>query len=199
MANEGKLYRPHVVKEVFSNSGQVLSRVQPELIHQFKVSRKTMDIIKKGLFDVTNTQGGTASSLRGSGLQMAAKTGTAQVIGMSADKIFSKCENQEYKFRNNALFAAYAPAFNPKIAVSVVVEHGCHGGSAAGPVAKAIIATYMNKYYPAYQQKIIAQEQAKLTYEQIMLDNRLNPVPMVIENNSPDYYDENGQLVRNYV
>lgn len=199
MANEGKLWRPHVVKEVFSNSGQVLSRVEPELIHKFTISPKTMTIIKRGLFDVTNTQGGTASSLRGSGLQMAAKTGTAQVIGMSADKIFSKCENQEYKFRNNGLFAAYAPAMNPKIAVSVVVEHGCHGGSAAGPVAKAIIATYMNKYYPAYQKKIIAQEAAKMTFDQIMEDNRLNPVPMVIENNSQDYYDETGKLVRNYV
>jgi penicillin-binding protein 2 len=199
MANEGKLWRPHVVKEVFSNSGQVLKRVEPELIHQFKIKPETMRLIKKGLFDVTNTQGGTASSLRGSGIQMSAKTGTAQVIGMSADKIFNKCENQEYKFRNNGLFAAYAPSFNPKIAVSVVVEHGCHGGTAAGPVAKAIISAYLNKYYPGYQKKIIAQEQAKMTYEQIMEDNRLNPVPMVLENNNPDYYDETGKQVRNYV
>lgn len=199
MANEGKLWRPHVVKEIFSNQGQVLKRFEPELIHQFKVSRKTMDIIKQGLYDVTNAQGGTASSLRGVGLQMAAKTGTAQVIGMSADKIFSKCENQEYRFRNNGLFAAYAPAGNPKIAVSVVVEHGCHGGSAAGPVAKQMIAAYMNKYYPQYQQKIIAQEKAKLTWPQILEDNRMNPVPMVPETNPKDYYDENGALVRNYV
>lgn len=199
MANEGKLWRPHVVKEIFSNQGQVLKRFEPELIHQFKVSRKTMDIIKQGLYDVTNAQGGTASSLRGVGLQMAAKTGTAQVIGMSADKIFSKCENQEYRFRNNGLFAAYAPAGNPKIAVSVVVEHGCHGGSAAGPVAKQMIAAYMNKYYPQYQQKIIAQEKAKLTWPQILEDNRLNPVPMVPETNPKDYYDEEGKLVRNYI
>lgn len=199
MANEGKLWRPHVVKEIFSNQGQVLKRFEPELIHQFKVSRKTMDIIKQGLYDVTNAQGGTASSLRGVGLQMAAKTGTAQVIGMSADKIFSKCENQEYRFRNNGLFAAYAPAGNPKIAVSVVVEHGCHGGSAAGPVAKQMIAAYMNKYYPQYQQKIIAQEKAKLTWPQILEDNRMNPVPMVPETNPKDYFDENGILVRNYV
>lgn len=199
MANEGKLWKPHVVKEVFSNQGQVLKRVEPELIHQFKISRKTMDIIKQGLYDVVNAPGGTASSLKGSGIQMAAKTGTAQVIGMSADKIFSKCENQEYKYRNNGLFAAYAPAGNPKIAVGVVVEHGCHGGSAAGPVAKQMIAAYMNKYYPQYQKKIVAQEQAKLSWPQILEDNRNNPVPMVPEANPQDYFDETGKLVRNYL
>lgn len=198
MANEGKLWKPHVVKEVFSNQGQVLKRFEPELIHQFKISRKTMDIIKQGLYDVVNTQGGTASSLKGSGLQMAAKTGTAQVIGMSADKIFNKCENQEYKFRNNGLFAAYAPAGNPKIAVGVVIEHGCHGGSAAGPVAKQMIGAYMNKYYPQYQKKIVAQEQAKMTWPQILEDNRMNPAPMAPELNPQDYFDETGKQVRNY-
>ncbi len=198
MANEGKLWRPHVVKEVFSNSGQVLKRVQPELIHKFQLKPKTMAIIKQGLFDVVNTQGGTASSLRGAGIQMAAKTGTAQVIGFSADKIFNKCENQEYKYRNNGLFAAYAPAGNPKIAVGVVVEHGCHGGTAAGPVAKAMVAAYMNKYYPTYQKKIVDQETAKMTWTQIQEDNRANPVPMVPETDTKDYYDEAGKLVRNF-
>lgn len=199
IANEGKLWRPHVVKEVFSNSGQVLKRVEPELIHQFKISKKTMDLVHEALFDTANAQGGTAGASKGVGIQMAAKTGTAQVISFSADKIFNKCENQEYKYRNNGLFAAYAPAGNPKIAVSVVVEHGCHGASAGGPVAKAIISAYMNKYYPTYQKKIMAQEGAKMTWQQIQEDNRLNPVPMVQETNTKDYYDETGKLVRSFL
>jgi penicillin-binding protein 2 len=198
MANEGKLWRPHVVKEVFSNSGQVLKRISPELIHQFKISRKTMDLVHEALFNTANTAGGTAGASKGVGIQMAAKTGTAQVISFSADKIFDKCENQEYKFRNNGLFAAYAPAGNPKIAVSVVVEHGCHGASAGGPVAKAIISAYMNKYYPDYQKKIISQELAKMSWSQIKEDNRLNPVPMIPETNTKEYFDESGKLTRSY-
>ncbi len=198
IANEGKLWRPHVVKEVFSNSGQVLKRFEPELIHQFQIKRKTLDLVHEALFDTANSQGGTAGGSKGVGIQMAAKTGTAQVISFSADKIFNKCENQEYKYRNNGLFAAYAPAGNPKIAVSVVVEHGCHGASAGGPVAKAIISAYMNKYYPAYQKKIMAQENAKMTWTQIQEDNRLNPVPMVMENDTKDYYDETGKLIRSF-
>ena len=198
IANEGKLWRPHVVKEVFSNSGQVLKRVEPELIHQFKVSKKTMDLVHEALFDTANSPGGTAGGSKGVGIQMAAKTGTAQVISFSADKIFNKCENQEYKYRNNGLFAAYAPAGNPKIAVSVVIEHGCHGASAGGPVAKAIISSYMNKYYPDYQKKIVAQEQAKMSWTQVQEDNKLNPVPMIPETNTKDYYDETGKLIRSF-
>jgi len=106
--------------------------------------------------------------------------------------------NQEYKYRHHGLFAAYAPAANPKIAVAVVVEHGCHGGSAAGPVAKAIVSAYMNKYYPSYQKKIMVQEQAKMNFDQIMEDNRVNPVPMALETNPKDYFDEAGKLVRSY-
>ena len=199
MGNEGKLWRPHVVKEVFSNSGQVLKRYEPELIHQFKISKKTLDIIHEGLYDTAQATGGTAGGSRGVGIQMAAKTGTAQVIGMSADKIFSKCENQPYKFRNNGLFAAYAPAGNPKIAVSVVIEHGCHGASAGGPVAKAMVSAYINKYYPTYQAKIMAQDAANMTWPQVMEDNRVNPVPMIAENNPEDFYDEQGVLVKNYI
>lgn len=197
LANEGKLYRPHVVKEVFSNTGQVLKRFEPEVINEFKISKKTMDIVKEALFDVVNTPGGTAHSQKGVGIQMSGKTGTAQVVSFSADKIFNKCENLEYRFRHHGLFTAYAPAINPKIAVSVVVEHGCHGGSQAGPVAKAMISAFMNKYYPKYQEKLISQE--KMTYKQVVEDNRLNPIPMVLETNPEDFYDEQGLLVKNYV
>jgi penicillin-binding protein 2 len=197
LANEGKLYRPHVVKEVFSNTGQVLKRFEPEIINEFKISKKTMDIVKEALFDVVNTAGGTAFSQKGVGIQMSGKTGTAQVVSFSADKIFNKCENLEYRFRHHGLFTAYAPAVNPKIAVSVVVEHGCHGGSQAGPVAKAMISAYMNKYYPKYQEKLIAQE--KMTYKEVVEDSRLNPIPMVLETNPEDFYDEHGLLVKNYV
>lgn len=197
LANEGKLYRPHVIKEVFSNTGQVLKRYEPELINEFKISKKTLDLTKRALFDVVNVPGGTAYSQKGVGIQMSGKTGTAQVISFSADKIFSKCENQEYRFRHHGLFTAYAPSVNPKIAVAVVVEHGCHGGSAAGPVARAMVSAYMNKYFPKYQEKIIAEE--KMTYEEVVEDNRVNPMPMIPEANPLDFYDEQGVLVRNYV
>jgi penicillin-binding protein 2 len=196
IASEGKLYRPHVVKEVFSNTGEVLKSYKPEVIHQFKLKKTTIDIVKQALFDVVNTPGGTATSQKGVGLQMAGKTGTAQVMSFSADKIFNKCENQEYKYRHHGLFAGYAPAVNPKIALAVVIEHGCHGSSAAGPVAKAMAAAFINKYYPTYQKRLIAQD--KMTYPQIIDDNRLNPDPMIMEKGEVNYYNDEGVLVKNF-
>ncbi len=196
IANEGKLWRPHVIKEVFSSTGELKNNVQPELIHQFKLSDATWKMIKQSLYEVVNVPGGTAYSQRGKGIQMAGKTGTSQVVSFSADKIFNKCENNEYKFRHHGLFAGYAPSKNPKIAFAVVVEHGCHGSSAAGPVAKAMASAYMNKYYPSYQKKLIDQE--KMTYMEVIQDNINNPFPMVMENNPPNYYDEKGVQIKQW-
>lgn len=148
MANGGKLYRPYVVKEIFSNSGDLIKKNKPELLSDIHFSPKTITIIRDGLFQVVNDPRGTAYGSRGEGIMMAGKTGTAQVIKLSKDKLFSACELMDYKHRNHGLFAAYAPANNPRIAIGVIIEHGCHGASAAGPVAKAVATAFMEKYYP---------------------------------------------------
>jgi len=78
---------------------------------------------------------------------VAGKTGTSQVVRRKSDEEeeLGKGGDVPYRFRPHALFIAYAPADKPKIAVAVVVEHGQHGGSAAGPVAKKIIAQYLGQ------------------------------------------------------
>ena len=55
-----------------------------------------------------------------------------------------KEEDIPYKYRDHALFICFAPAENPEIVVAVVVEHGLHGGSAAAPVARAVLEEYFN-------------------------------------------------------
>jgi penicillin-binding protein 2 len=79
---------------------------------------------------------------------MAGKTGTAQVRSMSSKELFARCEEMPYKDRHHGIFVGYAPFDNPKIAVAAVVEHGCHGSSAAAPVVRDVITTYMKKYMP---------------------------------------------------
>jgi len=84
------------------------------------------------------------------------------VIRISADKIYHKCEAMRMQDRHNAFFAGFAPVRDPKIAVAVLVEHGCHGASAAGPVARAVIKTYLQKYYPElYSDKAVALRMRK--------------------------------------
>lgn len=148
IANGGTLYRPHLIKEIFTNSGKILEEFKPEVVSKAKVSEETLTAIRKGLYQVANNPRGTAFWYKGFGLQMSGKTGTAQVRSMSSKELFSKCEQMPYRNRNHGLFVGFAPFDNPQVAVAAVVEHGCHGSSAAAPVVRDILTTYMKKYQP---------------------------------------------------
>lgn len=153
IANEGKLYRPYLVKEVFDNSGKVIKTFEPELIREIQIKPETFKLVKEGLYKVVNTPTGTAWWRRGKGNQMAGKTGTSQVIRQSADQLYKKCTELEEKYRHHGLFVAFAPYDNPKIAVASIVEHGCGGSSAAAPVVEHVVNAYMTKYMPSEQKK----------------------------------------------
>jgi penicillin-binding protein 2 len=96
------------------------------------------------LVAVVNEPHGTGQVAKLPNVVVAGKTGTSQVIRRKSDEEEELDEGGDvaYRFRPHALFVVYAPAKLPKIAVAVVVEHGQHGGSAAGPVAKAILESY---------------------------------------------------------
>ena len=153
VANGGKVFRPQIIKEIFSNSGEIEKRNTPQIVSEIKLEPKTLKYIKKGLFEVVNERKGTAWGARGEGFFMSGKTGTSQVIRMSTDKLFSKCENNKYKYRHHAIFVGYAPTKKPEIAVSVVVEHGCQGSKVAAPIARDVMATYMRKYHGVGKEK----------------------------------------------
>jgi penicillin-binding protein 2 len=148
IANEGKLMRPQVVKEIFSNNGEVIRKTEPEVVDEMNFDEKTYKAIKRGLYEVVNKKGGTAWWYRGRGIRMAGKTGTSQVRSMTSKELFSKCSEMPYDSRHHGLFVAYAPAENPQVAVSVIVEHGCSGSSSAAPIARDVLTTYMKKYQP---------------------------------------------------
>lgn len=148
IANGGSLYRPHLVKEIFSNSGEVVKRFEPELVGKAKVSEPTLKAIRRGLNEVVNKRGGTAWWYRGRGIRMAGKTGTSQVRSMTKKELFSRCEDMPYESRHHGIFVGFAPFEKPEIAVAAVVEHGCHGSSAGAPVAREVVTTYMKKYRP---------------------------------------------------
>ena len=108
--------------------------------------REILQRMKAGMFGVTSEWGGTArraGELGVAGALMAGKTGTAQVRRISAAERATGVianEDLERRLRDHALFVGYAPAEDPKYAVSVVVEHGGGGSRAAAPVARDIMA-----------------------------------------------------------
>jgi len=146
IANGGTGYKPSLIKEIFSINGDIIEKRQPEVLRKISISPENLKVIKQGLYEVVNERAGTAWWYKLPDGQISGKTGTSQVIEFSADKIYHKCEEREYKYRHHGIFASYAPSLKPRIAVAVVVEHGCHGSSAAAPVAKAIIKKYLEKY-----------------------------------------------------
>lgn len=168
IANGGKVLRPSLVKEVFSNAGNVLRAPEPKTISEITLKPETLALVKEGLRQVVNDPKGTSWWNRGNGIGMAGKTGTSQVISLSAEKLFMKCEEKEYRFRHHGVFAAYAPYDNPRIAVGVVVEHGCSGSGAAAPIAKEVVTAFMKKYEPEKQAKLAEiqrQEYARILRE----------------------------------
>ncbi len=104
-----------------------------------------LDPVLQGMFGVSNEPGGTALSagrLDLGGVQMAGKTGTAQVRNISAAERATgmrKNEDLHWRLRDHALFVGYAPADNPRYAISVVVDHGGSGSKDAAPIARDIL------------------------------------------------------------
>ena len=145
IANEGKVLKPQVVRQVEDWEGNLLLQSNPEVIRQIDYPPKAWKAVQDGLVAVVNEARGTGRAAFLEDVLVAGKTGTSQVVRRKSDEEEELDEDGEipYRFRPHALFVAYAPVKNPEIAIAVVVEHGQSGGRAAGPVAKQIIQRYM--------------------------------------------------------
>ena len=115
-------------------------------IKRLNISRRNIEIVKQGMFDVVNAGDGTARKARFNidGAQMGGKTGTTQVRRISMKERRTgiiREENLPWRLRNHALFVGFTPYENPRYAVAVVVEHGSSGATVAAPIASAILQT----------------------------------------------------------
>jgi penicillin-binding protein 2 len=157
VANGGTLFRPWYIQRVESLEGEIVREYGPEKIRSIPLKESTLERVHRGLRDVVHSPGGTASSSRSAVVEIAGKTGTAQVAEMRGATV--KSENLAYMIRDHAWFVAYAPADKPEIAVVVLVEHGGHGGSAAAPLAKQVIEKYFAlKTEPSVEMKQASRE-----------------------------------------
>ena len=148
LANQGTAIRPHIVNAVVNSKTHVVTPIPHTVLDKIELKSQNLDIVKAGMVDVT-LPGGTAASVgANAGYSIAAKTGTAQVIGIKQNEKYNEHSINE-RHRDHALFIAYAPAEAPKIAIAVIVENGGHGGSAAGPIARKVMDYYLLGKEPA--------------------------------------------------
>ncbi len=122
----GKTVSPRLVHSV---GGRLMPRDAPVAL---EVGDKTLDVVRAGLDRVVNQPGGTAypERITEPGFEMAGKTGTAQVRRFSKEERargLTKNANLEWKMRDHALFAGYAPVINPRYAIVNIIEHGAIG------------------------------------------------------------------------
>lgn len=139
----GKLYRPQLTQWVGKTGGEKISAFEPELREKLKIRREYLNFVRNALVSAVNGVHGTGSKAKLDDITVAGKTGTAQVIGLKKEEVWSD-RNKELprRYRDHAWFAAVAPADNPRIALAILIEHGGHGGSVAAPMARKIIKGY---------------------------------------------------------
>jgi len=142
MASRGRRPKLKVVQPTWQSDLLLMEQAiaQPKNIVQVK--DENWDYVLNAMEQVVHNPKGTARSIsKGLAYRMAAKTGTAQSISIGQDQKYNADELEE-RYRDDALIIAYAPADNPKIAISVIVENKGHGGEIAAPIARKVLDTY---------------------------------------------------------
>lgn len=140
LANHGIRMKPELVHAVVDAKTGMVQDIAPEIDARVPLKNPhDLDVQIQNLTDVVNTRKGTAYRIGyNAPYKIAGKTGTAQVKSIAQGQYYREKETPE-RLRDHALFIAFAPVGDPKVAVAVIVENGGHGGSAAAPIAREIM------------------------------------------------------------
>jgi penicillin-binding protein 2 len=147
LANNGVMYRPHLVKYIENVNTGEKRFVEPQPVKTIPLKPENIEVIKRAMAGV-NTEGTGARAFAGAGYTSAGKTGTAQVIAIKQGEKYSESRTAE-RHRDHALFIAFAPVDSPKIALAVLVENGGFGAAAAAPIARLVMDYYLLGKKPA--------------------------------------------------
>lgn len=143
LANKGQVITPYLAERIVQQESDV--NMPPPALTSMGIKPKNMQEIINAMTHVVHSPRGTAKRIaKGIHYQIAGKTGTAQVYTIKQDERYNEKEIA-FNMRDHALFIAFAPADNPKIAVAVIAEHGSHGSSIAAPIAAKVINQYLQQ------------------------------------------------------
>lgn len=136
----GRAIQPHLTRTI---AGEMVSGSSADDWPLLDLPEQFLTAVRQGMWAVVNEPGGTAPEARlpNPHVQLAGKTGSAQVRRVSREQREHGFDSSKlpWKYRPNALFVAYAPYDAPRYAVSVVIEHGNAGATAAAPIARDIM------------------------------------------------------------
>jgi penicillin-binding protein 2 len=143
LANDGKPVHPRLLKAVQDAKTQEMHPVVPPEAHEEPVVKpENLERVRAAMVDVTKPGGTAVGAFNSAPYPVAAKTGTAQVIGMKQGEKYDERRLKKEHW-DHALLIAFAPADDPKLAIAILVENGQHGGSTAGPIAREVFDYYL--------------------------------------------------------
>jgi len=147
LSNNGVRAKPHLVREVVDVETKVGQAVTVDAPAVLAFQAEHIDAIKKAMVGV-NIEGTSASSFIGASYTSAGKTGTAQVFTIKQNEKYSASKIDE-RLRDHALFIAFAPADDPKVALAMVVENAGFGAQSAAPIARRVFDYLLLGQYPS--------------------------------------------------
>ena len=145
LANNGVMYRPHLVKYITDTKTGEKTMVEPKPLRALPWKQQNIDTIKKAMVGV-NKEGTGARAFAGAEYSSGGKTGTAQVFSLKGGEY--KAGKLKQELRDHALFIAFAPVDEPKIALAVLVENGGFGAQSAAPIARMVFDYYLLGKHP---------------------------------------------------
>ncbi|NRF69184.1 penicillin-binding protein 2 [Aquincola sp. S2] len=146
LASGGERHKPHLVREVVDVVHGTRRPVGDQRIDPVPIKPEHLAVIRQALVGV-NIEGTSATAFRGAAYTSAGKTGTAQVVGIKQNEKYNAAKMAEH-LRDHALFVAYAPAEDPRIAVALIVENAGFGAQNAAPIARRIFDYWLQGLYP---------------------------------------------------
>ena len=147
LVNNGIQHKPRLVMATRDTVTGEMHPIPPDSPVDLGYKPENVAVVRKALVSVT--QGGTATRVfAGAGYTSGGKTGTAQAVSIGAKDRYNKARMEEHQ-RDHALYIAFAPAGDPKIALAVIVENAGWGAGAAAPIARRVFDYALMGQYPS--------------------------------------------------
>ncbi|WP_068636729.1 penicillin-binding protein 2 [Thauera butanivorans] len=140
LVNDGKLYRPHIVRYVVDSRTGQRRAVEPEPLREIPLKAGNIKAVRDGMVGV-NVSGTGKRAFQGAEYSSGGKTGTAQVFSLRGQRYVEGRVRE--RLRDHSWFVAYAPAEAPRIALAVLVENGGFGAQSAAPIARQVMDYYL--------------------------------------------------------
>ncbi len=149
IASRGKVMQPRLFAEARDPvSGKVVKEGEPERIQMISNTEDEWSKIILAMNDVVHAPNGTARRIsEGANYLFAGKSGTAQVFSLAQEEKYEASKLAK-ELHDHALFIAFAPLEQPKIAVSIIIENGGGGSANAAPIARQLLDNYLNRLEP---------------------------------------------------